>query len=71
MTFSSRERYALVDAALVVASGIELVRGIRPLIVAICALAFLAAGNGAVYLSGARARAVRRMREREYWEGRG
>jgi hypothetical protein len=69
MSFSAKTRYLLVTAAIVVACGVQLVRGYRPLIVTVCGLTFLLAGNLSVYLSGAKERAVRRQRKRDYYAG--
>jgi len=59
----------LLTAAVLTASLIQLVRGYRPLIVVVGGLVFLAFGNGAVYLTGAKERALKRQRERDYWAG--
>ena len=67
MTFSARTRYALVTGAILTASAIQLLRGYRWLIVLIGAAAFLLIGNLTVYLSGSRARAVRRREKRDYY----
>ncbi len=67
MSFSARTRYLLVTLAIVCASAIQLVRGYRPIIVFSGAIAFLFFGNLTVYLSGAKERALRRQRQREYW----
>lgn len=67
MTFDARTRYLLVTLAILVASAIQLVRGYRPLIVIVGAIAFLFFGNGMVFLAGSRERALRRQRRREYW----
>ena len=67
MSFAPRTRYLLVTLAIVVASVIQLVRGYRPIIVLTGAAAFLLFGNLTVYLSGAKERANRRQRQREYW----
>jgi hypothetical protein len=69
MTFSARTRYLLITAAIVTASAIQLVRGYRPLIVIVGAVAFLIAGNLIVYLSGSKARAIRLQRKRDYYAG--
>ena len=67
MSFSPKFRYLLVTLAIVCASVIQLVRGYRPVIVITGAIGFLFFGNLAVYLSGAKERADRRRRQREYW----
>jgi len=59
----------LLTAAVFTASLIQLIRGYRPLIVVVGGLAFLAIGNGAIYLTGAKERALKRRRERDYWAG--
>lgn len=69
MTFSARSRYLLITAAILTASVIQLIRGYKVLIVAVGAVAFLCMGYLIVYLSGSKARAVRRQRERDYWAG--
>ena len=67
MSFTATTRYLLVTLAIVCASGIQLARGYRPIIVITGAIAFLFFGNLIVYLSGAKERALRRQRQREYW----
>ncbi len=67
MDFSPRVRYLLVNAAIVLASVIQLVRGYKPIIVIAGAAAFLLMGNLTVYLSGARQRAIRRQKKRDYY----
>jgi hypothetical protein len=69
MTFSAKARYLLVTGAILLASAIQLVRGYRPLIVIVGAVAFLVAGNGVVYLSGSKERAIRRQQKRNYYAG--
>ncbi len=69
MTFSAKTRYLLVTGAMLLACVIQLVRGYKPLIVIVGGLAFLAAGNLIVYLSGSKERALRRQRRRDYYEG--
>ena len=69
MSFSARTRYLLVTAAIVVASVIQLVRGYPKIIVLVGGLAFLAMGNLTVYLSGARERAIRKQRKRDFYAG--
>jgi hypothetical protein len=64
---TTRTKAILINAAIIVACAIQLVRGYRPLIVAIAGLTFLLAGNTIVYLSGAKQRAIRREQQREYW----
>lgn len=67
MDFSPRVRYLLVNAAIVLASVIQLVRGYKPIIVIAGAVAFLLMGNLTVYFSGARQRAIRRQKKRDYY----
>ena len=69
MTFSTRSRYLLITAAILLASVIQIIRGYKLLIVAIGAVTFLAIGYLIVYLSGSKARAIQRRRERSYWAG--
>ena len=69
MSFTATTRYALVTAAILTASVIQLVRGYRPLIVIVGALAFLLAGNATVYMAGSKERAVRRKQKRDYYAG--
>jgi len=69
MTFSAKARYLLVSCAIVLASVIQLVRGYKPLIVIVGAVAFLIAGNLVVYLSGSKERAIRRQKKRDYYAG--
>ena len=69
MTFSARARYLLLSGAIVIASGIQLLRGYKVLIVAIGCFAFLAVGNLIIYLSGSKERALRRQQKRDYFEG--
>ncbi len=59
----------MISSAIVLASVIQLWRGYRPLIVIVGALTFLLAGNLMVYLSGAKERARRRERKRQYYAG--
>ena len=67
MSFSLRIRHLLLTAAVLTASVIQLVRGYRPLIVATGGVAFLLLGNLAIYMTGAKQRALRRQQERDYW----
>jgi hypothetical protein len=69
MSFSARTRYLLVSAAVVVAALAKLAMGTRPLIVGVALITFLAAGNGAVWLSGSKERAIRRQQKRDYYAG--
>jgi hypothetical protein len=69
MSFSARTRYLLVTAAVLVASVAKLAMGTRPLIVCVAAITFLAFGNGAVWLSGSKERAIRRQQKRDYYAG--
>jgi hypothetical protein len=69
MSFSAKTRYLLVSAAILVASGIQLARGYKAVIVVVAALAFLIVGNGAVYLSGSKERAIRLRQKRDYYAG--
>jgi Flp pilus assembly protein TadB len=67
MPFSPRIRYLLVTLAILLASLVEWLRGISPVVVIVAAIAFLAAGNFMVYRSGSAARARRRQQELDYW----
>ena len=69
MTISHRAQYLIVTATVAVAGTIQLVRGIRPLIVFIAAVTFLFIGNATVYLAGSRQRAIERRRKRDYYAG--
>ena len=69
MTFTTRARYLIITAAILTASVIQLVRGYRPLIVIIAALAFLVVGFLIVYLSGSKQRAIDRKRKFDYYAG--
>jgi len=69
MTFSAKARSSLVTGAILLASVIQLVRGYRPLIVMVGAVVFLLVGNGVVYLSGSKERAIRRQQKRNYYAG--
>ncbi len=69
MMFSARTRYALISAAILTASVIQLINGRRLLIVVIAAVTFLFAGNLIVYLSGSKERAIRKRQKQEYWAG--
>ena len=64
---TTRTKAILINAAILLACAIQLVRGYRPLIVVVAGLSFLLAGNTIVYLSGAKQRAIRRQQQREYW----
>jgi hypothetical protein len=64
---TTRTKAILINAAIMLACAIQLVRGYRLFIVAIAGLSFLLAGNVIVYLSGAKQRAIRRQQQREYW----
>jgi hypothetical protein len=64
---TTRTKAILINAAILLACAIQLVRGYRPLIVVVAGLSFLLAGNAIVYLSGAKQRAIRRQQQREYW----
>ena len=69
MSFSPRTRYLLLTAAVLTASIIQLFRGYRPLVVFAGGLVFLVVGNAAIYLTGAKERAIRRQQKRNYWAG--
>lgn len=69
MSFSPRIRHLLVTLAILLASGIQLVRGYKPIIVIIGAIAFLIFGNAIVWLSGSKDRARRRQQKRDYYAG--
>ena len=69
MTFSARTRYLLISVAILVAGTIQLIRGYKPVIVIVGAVAFLFFGNLTVYLSGSRERAIRRQQKRDYYAG--
>jgi len=69
MTFSPRFRYLLISAAILTASVIQIIRGYKLIIVIVGAIAFLIFGNLVVYLSGAKAREIRRQQKRDYWAG--
>ena len=69
MSFSPRIRHLLVTFTILTACAIQFVRGYRPLIVFVCAITFLLAGNLMVYLSGSKERAVRRRQRRDYYAG--
>jgi hypothetical protein len=69
MKASARIRYLLVTLAIIVASTIQLVRGYPKVIVIVGGLAFLAMGNLVVYLSGAKERALRKQRKRDFYAG--
>lgn len=67
MSFSTKTRYLLVSAAVLVAALAKLAMGTRPLVVAVALVTFLIAGNGAVWLSGAKERAIRQRQKRDYY----
>lgn len=67
MSFTARTRYLLVTLAILTACVIQLFRGYKVVIVVVAGLAFLIAGNTAVYLSGSKERAIRRQQQREFW----
>ena len=69
MTFTARARYLIITAAILTASGIQLARGYRPLIVIVGALTFLFVGFLIVYLSGSKQRAIDRKRKHDYYAG--
>ena len=69
MTIRHRTLYVLVNAAVLTASVIQLVRGLRLVIVIVAAAAFLLVGNATVYLAGSKQRAVQRQRKRDYYAG--
>jgi hypothetical protein len=69
MTISHKSLYLLVNAAVLTASAIELVRGYRLLVVIVCALCFCIVGNLTVWLKGSRQRAAARERKRAYYAG--
>jgi hypothetical protein len=69
MTIRHRTQYLLVNAVIVTASAIQLIRGLRPVVVIIAALIFLLVGNVTVYLAGSKQRAIDRQRKRNYYAG--
>lgn len=69
MTISHKSQYALVTAAILTASVIQLFRGYRPFVVILGALVFLVVGNATVYVSGTAERNRRRKAKRDYYEG--
>ncbi len=69
MSFSAKTRYLLVTVAITVACVIQLTRGYPKIIVIVGGLAFLAMGNLVVYLSGAKERAIRKQRKRDFYAG--
>jgi hypothetical protein len=69
MSFSTKARYLLVTAAVIVAALAKFAMGTRPLIVGVALVTFLIAGNGAVWLSGSKQRAIRRQQKRDYYAG--
>ncbi len=64
---STRTKTIIINAAILLASIIQLVRGYKPLIVIIAALTFLIFGNLTVYLLDSKARAQRRKEKRDYY----
>lgn len=62
-----RSKTILINAAILLASIIQLVRGYRPIIVAVAALTFFAIGNLTVYLNDSKAREQRRKQKRDYY----
>lgn len=62
-----RLQTVLLNLAVLTASLIQLLRGYRPLIVIVCGLAFLAAGNAFLYLLGSPARRLRREQKRDFY----
>ncbi|ADW69781.1 hypothetical protein [Granulicella tundricola] len=69
MTISHKSQYLLVTAAILTASVIQLVRGYKPYIVIIGAIAFIFIGNLTVYLAGSKQRAIQQQRKRDYYAG--
>jgi len=69
MNLSSKMRYLLVTLGISVAGAIQLVRGYPKTIVIVGGLAFLTMGNLVVYLSGAKERAIRKQRKRDFYAG--
>ena len=69
MTFSARARYLIIAAAILTASGIEVMRGYKLVIVALGGFTFLSIGFLMVYLSGSKQRALRRQQKRDYFAG--
>jgi hypothetical protein len=69
MTIRHRTQYLLVNAAVLTASMIQLVRGLKLIVVIVAALIFLLVGNLTVYLAGSKQRAVARKRKRDYYAG--
>ena len=69
MTIRHRTQYLVVDAAIVTASIIQLLRGLKPVIVIVAALTFLLIGNLTVYLAGSKQRAIDKQRKRDYYAG--
>jgi hypothetical protein len=63
MPFTRRTQYLLVNAAVITASAIQLVRHKPLVIVIIAALTFFAAGNLTVYLGGSKQRAIDKQRK--------
>ena len=64
---STRTKTIILNAAIVLASIIQLVRGYKPLIVIIAALTFFIFGNLTVYLLDTKARNQRRKQKRDYY----
>jgi hypothetical protein len=69
MTISHRTQYLLINAAVATASAIQLVRGLRLVVVLVAAMVFLVVGNLTVYLAGSKQRAIQRKRKRDYYAG--
>ena len=69
MSFSAKTRHILISLAVLTACGIQLFRGYKPLVIAICGLTFLVVGNLMVYLAGSKERALRRQQKRDYYAG--
>ncbi len=67
MRISHKTMYQLVNAAIVVASLIQLIRGYKWFIVLICAATFAVIGNLTVRLAGSKQRAIERKRKRDYY----
>ena len=68
-TLSAKTRYLLVTLAIAIACAVQLVRGVVPWVVLVGGLAFLVAGNAAVYVSGKHERAARLQKKRDYYAG--
>ena len=69
MKLSAKMRYMLVTLGITVAGAIQLVRGYPKTIVIVGGFAFLTMGNLVVYLSGAKERAIRKQRKRDFYAG--